>query len=100
MHTITIDGTEYILRCDINAYEEIVGKYGDLKTATEIAGRDDAHKKLVFLLTTLINEHRLYTGERELLTGKRVSMMLLPGDVNRAYIAVMEAINDAFAPKN
>lgn len=99
MHTITIDGKEYILRCDLNAYEEIVAKFGDLKTATTIT-EGDAAKKVVYLLTTLINEHYLFIGEKDFLTEKRVSMLLLPSDVMRAYEAVMEAINDAFAPKN
>lgn len=99
MKSITIDGQEYILRCDLNAYEEIVSKYGDLKTATSVS-EEDAKEKVVYLLTTLINEHYLYVGEKNFLTEKRVSMMLFPSDIMRAHEAVIEAINDAFAPKN
>ena len=99
MHTVTLDGKEYILRCDVNAYEEIVAKHGDIKTATNIQD-GDAAGKVVFLLTTLINEHLMYLGERELLTEKRVSMLLYPRDVSKVYEAVMEEINEAFAPKN
>ncbi len=99
MKSITIDGQEYILRCDLNAYEEIVAKYGDLKTATSVT-EEDVKEKVVYLLTTLINEHYLYVGEKNFLTEKRVSMMLFPSDVMRAHEAVIEAINDAFAPKN
>lgn len=99
MHTVKIDGMEYILRCDLNAYEEIVSKYGDLRTATTIT-EEDAAKKVVYLLTTLINEHYQYIGEKELLTEKRVSRMLYPGDVTRVHETIMAEINDAFAPKN
>lgn len=99
MHTVTIDGKEYILRCDLNAYEEIVAKYGDLRTATTIT-EEDAAEKVVYLLTTLINEHHQYIGEKELLTEKMVSRMLYPVDVMRVYEAIMTEINDAFAPKN
>lgn len=99
MHTVTLDGKEYILRCDVNAYETIVAKHGDIKTATNIQD-GDAAGKVVFLLTTLINEHLMYLGDRELLTEKRVSMLLYPRDVSKAYEAVMEEINEAFAPKN
>lgn len=99
MKSITIDGQEYILRCDLNAYEEIVAKYGDLKAATSVT-EEDVAEKVVYLLTTLINEHYLYVGEKNLLTEKKVSMMLFPSDVMRAHEAVMGAINDAFAPKN
>lgn len=98
MNTITLEGKEYILRCDLNAYEEIAAKYGDIDTAANL--KDDTTGKMKALLTILINEHYYYVGAAERITEKQIGAMLTPGDTARVYKALMETINEAFAPKN
>lgn len=98
MHTVTIGGKEYVFRCDVNAYEEIIGKYGDLKEAVNMETGET--EKLKFLTALFINEHNYFTGNSERVTEKQVGAMMLPFERAGVYKAIMETVNDAFAPKN
>lgn len=101
MQTIEIGGAEYILRCDLNAYEEIIGRYGDLHAAAAM-GEDEIENmaKLKFLTATLINAHNAFCGKQERVTEKSVGRMILPGERTKVFNALIETINEAFAPKN
>lgn len=98
MHTVTLDGKEYILRCDVNAYEEIVGKYGDLREAVNMDTGE--MEKLKFLTALFINEHNYFTGDTERFTEKQIGAMMMPHERAAVYRVIMETVNDAFAPKN
>ena len=58
MYTVTIGGCEIGLRCDLNAYEEIVEKYGSIEEAVKISeDTKDNIKRLKFLTAIFANEH-------------------------------------------
>lgn len=98
MHAVTIGGVEYCLRCDVNAYEEIVGKYGDLKEALNMESGDVG--KLKFLTALFINEHNYFIDSPERVTEKQIGARMMPHERAAVYTAIMETVNDAFAPKN
>ncbi len=101
MQTVEIGGTEYILRCDLNAYEEIIEKYGDLPTATAIGENElENMEKLKFLTATFINEHYAFCRKQERVTEAEVGRMILPGERAKVFRKLIETINEAFAPKN
>ena len=101
MQTVEIGGQEYVLRCDLNAYEEIIERYGDLPTATAM-GDDERENmgKLKFLLATFINEHYAFCRKPERVTEADVGRMMMPGERAKVFRKLIEAINEAFAPKN
>ena len=101
MQTVEIGGQEYVLRCDLNAYEEIIERYGDLAMATAMT--DDEREnmgKLKFLVATFINEHYAFCRKSERVTEAEVGRMMLPGERSKVFRRVIETINEAFAPKN
>lgn len=101
MHTVVIDGNEYILRCDLNAYEEILEKYGGVDEAVKIVDEEKENlKRLKFLSALLVNEHNAYTGDKTRYTETQMGQMIRPNERNTVYKAVLDAITDAFAPKN
>ena len=101
MQTVEIGGNEYILRCDLNAYEEILGRYGDLPAATSM-GEDERENmaKIKFLAATFINAHNAFCRKPERVTEKGVGALILPGERTKVFLALIETINEAFAPKN
>ena len=101
MQTVEIGGQEYVLRCDLNAYEEIIERYGDLPTATAM-GDDEREnmEKLKFLLATFINEHYAFCRKSERVTETDVGRMMMPGERAKVFRKLIETINEAFAPKN
>lgn len=101
MHTVTLDGREYRLRCDINAYEEIIGRYGTMTEAVKQSEDEMKNlERIKFLLAVMINEQHYYDGTPERVTEKEIAARMMPGDYTKALTAVISCANEAFAPKN
>lgn len=101
MHTVTLDGREYRLRCDINAYEEIIGRYGSMAGAVQQSEDELKNlERIKFLMAVLVNEQYYYDGTPERVTEKEIAARMMPGDYTKVMTAVISCVNDAFAPKN
>lgn len=101
MHTVNIGGTEYGIRCDINAYEEILERYGDLSSAVKMEEDEKENmRKLKFLAAIFMNEHNAAENNPVRYTETDVGRMMLPGERTAVYRSIVETINEAFAPKN
>lgn len=101
MYTVTIGGCEIGLRCDINAYEEIVEKYGSIEEAVKVSDNTlDNIKRLKTLTVIFANEHNAFNGDSKRFTETEIGRMMRPGEQNTVYKKLIETINEAFAPKN
>lgn len=97
MHTVTIDGKEYILRCDLNVVEQIEEKLGSLDEARRKSGSANVLK---FLLAAMINEHFNYTGSPERITENFVGTHMTIADRVPAMNAVIACFSESFESKN
>ena len=101
MNTVTLDGKEFRIRCDVNAYEEILEKYGSLGEALKQSENEKENlERIKFVLAVLINEQLYCDGSAERLTEKEVGAMILPGEYARTVAAVYACVNAAFTIKN
>lgn len=101
MQTVMIGGNEYALRCDLNAYEEILGRYGSIEEAVKV-GDDTAEnlQRIKFLTAVFMSEHNAFVGDHKRFTEAEIGRMMVPGEQNAVYRKLIETINEAFAPKN
>ena len=97
MHTITLEGKEYILRCDLNVAEQIEERFGSLGELQKNSGSASALK---FLTAAMINEHYKYTGSSERVTEEFVGARLTLADRVSAMNAVLACLGGSIAPKN
>lgn len=98
MHTITLDGQEYILKCDVNVIEQIEDKYGDVRKAFEKVGEIADTKELAAMM---INEQFYFARSPERVTpqwvGSRINDTAAFAGIVREILA---ALNECIAPKN
>lgn len=97
MHTITLSGTEYFLRCDLNVIEQIEEEYGSLAVCYEKSGEIPVIK---FLAAAMINEHFYYTGSPERVTVKRVGSMMNMTESIDVMREVLTVLSECVSPKN
>lgn len=97
MHTVTLDGKEYTLRCDLNVAEQIEEKYGSLGGLQKQNGSASALK---FLTAAMINEHYKYTGSSERVTEDFVGARLTMADRVPVMNAVLACLGESITPKN
>lgn len=97
MHTITLDGREYILRCDLNVIEEIEKKYGSIGVVYEKSGEISCVK---FLVAVMINEHFYAIGSAERVTEGRVGVFMTAADMIPVMRVVLNALGECVTPKN
>lgn len=98
MHTIVLDGREYILRCDLNVIEQIEDRFGEIKAAYDKAGDISATKELA---TMMINEHLYYTKSPERVTPDWVgSRITSTADIVPIASELLAALGECIAPKN
>lgn len=95
MHTITLDGREYILRCDLNVIEKIHEKYDEI---SDFEFCDIADMKEIAAL--MINEHFYYTGSAETVTPDFIGSRLFAKDYKNLCEAVYGALNICVKSKN
>jgi hypothetical protein len=101
MQTVKIDGGEIALRCDINTYEEILGRFGSIETAIRLEEDEVENlRKVRYLVTLFANEHNAYVGSSERFTETEIGRRILPGERTAVYRKIIETIQEAFAPKN
>lgn len=96
MHTITLDGHEYILRCDLNVIEKIHAKYGNSLEEFSKAGAEGIKTTVAWM----INEQNLYTGSRETVTPEWVGARIMPHELKKIAAGVVSCISDSITPKN
>lgn len=97
MHTITLEGVEYILRCDLNVVEMIEARYGSIEAVYEKVGEIACVK---FLVSAMINEHFYAAKSPERLSEGMVGAKMSAGDVIPVMREVLAALNDCVTPKN
>lgn len=97
MHTVTLEGKEYILRCDLNVAEQIEEKFGSLGELQKNSGSAAALK---FLTAAMINEQYKYTGSSERVTEDFVGARLTLADRVPVMNAVLACLGGSIAPKN
>lgn len=96
MHTITLDGKEYIIRCDLNVIEKIYGKYNNsLETFLE-SGIEGIKAAVAWM----INEHNIYIGNHENVTPEWVGARIIPHEYSKIAASVIACISDSITPKN
>ena len=95
MHTITLEGQEYVIRCDINVLEKINAKYGDIDKMIDCGfeGLKDA-------AAWMINEHKYYAGENGVtVTPNWIGARLDCAGYTDVCHSVISAIADCLKPK-
>lgn len=97
MHTVTIGGKEYILRCDLNVVEQIEEKLGSIEEARRNSGSASVLK---FLVTAMINEHFNFVGSPERVTENFVGTHMTVSDRVPAMSAVIACFAESFESKN
>ena len=97
MHTIILEGKEYILRCDLNVVEAIEAKYGGIEAVYGRAGEISVVK---YLVSAMINEHYYAVQSPVRLTENRVGMLMTEADVLPVMREVLAELSDCVAPKN
>lgn len=97
MHTVTLDGKEYILRCDLNVAEQIEEKYGSL---TGLRKQNGSAAVLKFLTAAMINEHYKYTGSPDRVTEDFVGARLTMADRVPVMNTVLVCLGESITPKN
>ena len=97
MYTVTLDGKEYLLRCDLNVAEQIEEKYGSLSGLQKQNGSAAALK---FLTAAMINEHYKYAGSPDRVTEDFVGARLTMADRVPVMNAVLACLGENIAPKN
>lgn len=97
MHTVTLDGKEYILRCDLNVAEQIEEKYGSL---TGLQKQNGSAAALKFLTAAMINENYKYTGSPDRVTEDFVGARLTMADRVPVMNTVLECLGESITPKN
>lgn len=97
MHTVTLDGKEYILRCDLNVAEQIEEKYGSL---TGLQKQNGSAAALKFLTAAMINEHYKYTGSPDRVTEDFVGARLTMADRLPVMNTVLACLGESITPKN
>jgi hypothetical protein len=95
MNTISLDGKEYILRCDINVLEQINTKYATPEKLLEkgIEGIKD-------VTAWMVNEHYYYIGERERVTPEFVGSRLKYAEYSDVCKAVIAELAECMKVKN
>ena len=97
MNTITLEGREYMLRCDLNVVEQIEAKYGTIQAAYEKCGEIASIK---FLTALMINEHFYATGSPERITEGAVGAKMSVADAPPVVREVLAALTECVTPKN
>lgn len=97
MHTVTLEGKEYILRCDLNVAEQIEEKYGSL---TGLQKQNGSAAALKFLTAAMINEHYKYTGSPDRVTEDFVGARLTMADRVPVMNTVLACLGESITPKN
>lgn len=97
MNTITLDGREFILRCDLNVVEMIEDKYGGIDAVYEKTGEIPCVR---FLVAAMVNEHFYYTKSPERVTETGVGAMMTSGDMVPVMRSVLAELRDCVTPKN
>lgn len=97
MHTVTIGGKEYILRCDMNVVEQVEEKLGSIEEAKRKSGSANVLK---FLVTAMINEHFNFVGSPERITENFVGAHMMVSDRIPAMSAVVACFAESFESKN
>lgn len=96
MYTITLDGKEYILRCDLNVVEKIEEKYGTITSLLEKQGNIACTK---FLAAEMINEHFYYCNVPDRVTEGFVGARLSAIDLEQTVSAVLSCLMDCVCKK-
>lgn len=97
MNTITLDGREYILRCDLNVVELIEARYGSVGVVYEKSGEIACIK---FLAATMINEHFYAIGSPERITEGMVGAKMTAADIVPVMREMLAALTECVTPKN
>lgn len=97
MRTITLEGHEYILRCDLNAVEEIEHKYGSIGVVYE---KNNEISCVKFLTALMINEHFYAIGSAERITEGKVGTLMTAADIIPVMREVLGALTECVTPKN
>lgn len=96
MHTVQLDGTEYILRCDLNVIEKIEEKYETVAHMIDSANSLVATK---FMIAEMINEHFYYAGTPERVTEDFVGARLTMAEMETAVTAALACLTDCVCKK-
>lgn len=92
---ITIGGTTYKIRCDMNVVEKLIDEYGGLqevlKTKTVGAAK--------FMAAEMINEHNYATGNPERVEAQRLGAAMTMEEYREVYITCIQCLTDCVAPK-
>lgn len=97
MNTITLEGREYILRCDLNVVELIEEKYGSIDAVYEKTGEIPCVR---FLVAAMVNEHFYFTRSPERITETMAGALMTSGDLMPVMRAVLSELRDCVTPKN
>ena len=96
MYTITLDGKEYILRCDLNVIEKIEEKYGTIMSLMEKQGNISSTK---FLVAEMINEHFYYVNVPDRVTEDFVGARLSAIDLEQVVSTMLSCLMDCVCKK-
>ena len=97
MNTITLEGKEYILRCDLNVVEMIENRYGSIEA---VYGRTGEIACVKFLVAAMVNEHFYAVKSPERITETGIGALMTSGDMLPVMRAVLAEISDCVTPKN
>ena len=97
MNTITLEGREYILRCDLNVVEKIETRYGSIDAMYAETGKIPCVR---FLVAEMVNEHFYFVKSPERITETMAGALMTSGDMVAVMRAVLAEISDCVTPKN
>lgn len=97
MNTITLEGREYILRCDLNVIELVEAKYGSVGAVYEKHGEISCIK---FMTAAMINEHFYAVHSPERVTENEVGAKMKASDIVSVMRVVLAALTECVTPKN
>jgi hypothetical protein len=78
MHTLTLNGTEYVLRCDLNVIDKIERRFVSVDACRKIAmaGAVGSAAATKFLCAEMINEHFAAAGDPKRVTEEEIGRAL------------------------
>ena len=97
MNTITLDGREYILRCELNVIELIEARYGSIGAVYEKSGEISCIK---FLAAAMINENFYAIGSPERITEGMIGAKMTAADIVPVMREMIAALTECVSPKN
>ncbi len=97
MNTITLEGREYMLRCDLNVVELIEERYGSIDAVYEKTGEISCVR---FLVAAMVNENFYFTRSPERLTETMAGALMRSGDMMPVMRSVLAELRDCVTPKN